>query len=1333
MAKYDVKVEQAQGLIVGDDAVMYRHVGDININVASPAAPPAFSRQQLLSRLKTANAELLAYPHDIAGIHLERAEVDEILEWALHAGGNESLGMVLDQPGGGKTVIMRSVLMQLEVAGISVLSIKADTLSGIASSTQLAERLDLPMSIVECARTLAAEGLFVVLMDQLDALSMNLARDQTTLSVMLGILATLRTIENVRVISSSRTFDLNHDPRLSAIKPERIFKLLPLTDEQVGRILNQLRINPARLLPSHRALLTTPLHLDIYARIVSENVSAQAPEGFGTLQELYEALWQRRIATTPLAAPSPSECAAAIYKLVDAMQDNPQLTAPLAVLDEHAAAAHYLQQASFIRRERGNYLFAHQTLFDYCYARRFVASGKSISKVIFEGPQGLFERSQMVQVLAYLRGADQIAYRRELNALFFAGKLRVHLRMLLMDWFGSLNAPTEGEKTIATHLISKAEDRAQFLLSVSGNGDWFDALKHDELPRIIQEADEKTERAVFWYLGSMMQERTSEVIALLRPHVGESPTWNQRIVFSLVRLTEWQSEEAIELLCELLRLPQANQGNDWDATLCLHNLAKFNPAGGCRAIRALLDRRTGELLDQEQVVEEDDADSDAQSLPVLGHISRHSWNEYLFGDYSINEVLEKAVKGSPEAIVEHLLPWYVQVAQKVAIKTKEDYYPQDWVFASGWYDDYIREGAVFARRMTEALQHLAGSDATGFRAVARTLIEVAVLAVQRVLANAYLASPEVYKKDIFEYLTVDQRRLAIGDTGGRDYDSVRLYSAVFSHLEVEQREALEKLILNHYPSWEDKNRRARGITQLHFLSAIPRELLSVEARVRLGELERKFPDYKFTPPKGLTVGFVGSPIVESAITKMSDDDWLGAMRKYNDDFRRTTDEHPFMGGLAELASALSNEAKKEPERFYKLSHRFDDSISFKYVQALISALAGATEAPSLWLFDVVRRFASRVKQDDRRGICWTLEERSKDNVPDDLLDLISVWAIEDSDPSEERWKTSDRYGNRYDEGDPYTQGINSNRGASIRCVCRCALQQSQPHTERAFKLLEQASNDPSTAVRACIIECLDWTLHRGENDRVLDIFERVMNGHARLLQVPVTHRFLHRSYRLHFSRIRPFIEQMLNDDKDENTRQNGAALSCLAAFDFEEAKDLEELVMTGDHVMRRGAAQVYARQLTNRELQDVCREKLLLLMHDPEEDVRASVGGCFQFLRYEHFAPLKEFIRAYINSPSLPISSKQLVKYMKNIVVDEHLLALDVAEHVLNANAFRTYDTKKHWISLADEGDLTTLLLAVYTHTNEMVIKERSMELFELLLQSGSYEARTALQDWDRR
>jgi hypothetical protein len=171
------------------------------------------------------------------------------------------------------------------------------------------------------------------------------------------------------------------------------------------------------------------------------------------------------------------------------MQDRHQLTVPVAVLDEHVEAAGYLERVGFIRREGGSWLFVHQTLFDYCYAQRFVAQERSLSQEIMSGAQGLFERSQMVQVLAYLRGSDPAAYRRELTALLFTEKLRTHLRLLLIGWFGALPSPTAAELSIARRLIRDTDARAQFLQAAGENTDWFDALNDDIIASLLRTSD----------------------------------------------------------------------------------------------------------------------------------------------------------------------------------------------------------------------------------------------------------------------------------------------------------------------------------------------------------------------------------------------------------------------------------------------------------------------------------------------------------------------------------------------------------------------------------------------------------------------------------------------------------------------------------------------------------------------------------------------------------------------------------------------------------------------------------------------------------------------------
>ena len=87
----------------------------------------------------------------------------------------------------------------------------------------------------------------------------------------------------------------------------------------------------------------------------------------------------------------------------------------------------------------------------------------------------------------------------------------------------------------------------------------------------------------------------------------------------------------------------------------------------------------------------------------------------------------------------------------------------------------------------------------------------------------------------------------------------------------------------------------------------------------------------------------------------------------------------------------------------------------------------------------------------------------------------------------------------------------------------------------------------------------------------------------------------------------------------------------------------------------------------------------------------------------------------------------------KTIAADEHLLALEIAERILDSGSFRNLKMNKRGATLADEGDLTTLVLTAYTHATDGPTKARAMAVFEGLLVAGSYAARTALQDWDRR
>jgi hypothetical protein len=689
--EYRVSLTHAQNLAIGDNALA------VNIVVNAPSSTPSISREELLDAIHHASGELRNYRNTIAGIHIERSEVTEIVDWILNSDPSEQVGMLLDQPGCGKTVVMRGVLERLEAQGVPTLAIKADTPSGVKTPADLTSWLRLPADPDVCGRRLAQGGLFVLLLDQLDALSLSLTRDQAALNVTLGVLARLRGCAGIRIVCSCRSFDRHFDPQLSAMEAQRRFELRPLEDSAVDSVLSVLGASSARLLPAHRALLKVPLNLDVYARVVEGNPQLLAGEGFRSLQDMYEALWQRYVTANQPGAPPTLQRSAAIYRLVDEMYRLRQVAAPVAVLDEYAEAATYLEHCGFIRRERGNWLFLHQTLFDYCFARRFVAGKGTLTSTILDGPQGLFERAQLLQALAYPRGTDEKRYVRELAGLLLSDRLRVHLRLLLVGWLGSLRDPTEEELAIAIRFMKDAQRRAQFLGGAAGNPAWFDLLGSDFLPRHMRTNNGEPVTSAVNYLAAAISVRTDRVLELLEPHLGK-PAWDGAAAICLSHLEQWHSPKALYMVCTLFARGASAGRED----LCLHHLARSNPAAGCRALRAHLDHRLDSLLAQREEALAG-RPGDPESEPEMSH-SRAYWERHLLGRNAVAELVPRAAQDAPEALIQELLPWLLRAIAATADPGSPGLkrYRADDLFGWGWHEEHASQSVAFIRNVVQA-------------------------------------------------------------------------------------------------------------------------------------------------------------------------------------------------------------------------------------------------------------------------------------------------------------------------------------------------------------------------------------------------------------------------------------------------------------------------------------------------------------------------------------------------------------------------------------------------------------------------------------------------------
>ena len=167
---------------------------------------------------------------------------------------------------------------------------------------------------------------------------------------------------------------------------------------------------------------------------------------------------------------------------------------------------------------------------------------------------------------------------------------------------------------------------------------------------------------------------------------------------------------------------------------------------------------------------------------------------------------------------------------------------------------------------------------------------------------------------------------------------------------------------------------------------------------------RKFEGYQPAEQQSVVAGRVGSPIPEDKTEILLDDAWLDAMRHYDDttDWDSEFRKGSIKGGVYELARAFEKVVKTDPERFAKLSNRFDEAISSQYFGALLNGLANS-QVSSSTVFTVCENFAGARPDDEiiQRAICRAVEKRFKDDVPVDLIKLIRSFALSASDPEHE--------------------------------------------------------------------------------------------------------------------------------------------------------------------------------------------------------------------------------------------------------------------------------------------------------------------------------------------
>ena len=623
--------------------------------------------------------------------HIEREEVEQIVEWLLEDGEHEkNVAMLLDQAGMGKTVVMRDVLHKLEENDTIVLAIKADRhLSGISKLAEIQERLNLPEPPLHTVDQLAKASRVIVLIDQIDALSLSLAHDSQTLDTVLDFVARLRYIPNVKLLLSCRIFDREADPRLKNIEVGNSFSLRSLTDKQVKSVLARIQVDEVALSQATKELLRIPLHLDLFVRAVANHSKTEQLKGIASLQELYALIWQDVILRKETGRHHIPERIEVIEHLTTYMNEYQRITVPQSFLQKpelmHLSdAADWLHSNGILAREGKSWSFLHQTFFDYCYARQFVESGGDIVSDILTRKQSIFDRPKLQHIIEYLRGNDRPRYLRDLHSLLNAPNLRFHLYDLLLRWFGSLPNPSDDEWLLAQRMFNHEDKRQQLLRVMQANTGWFEYLQ-PVLKTWLEYGDNDRVEQALSYVASMVEPTQAQAIAMLTPFLNKSDEWDQRITNIVSHIRHWYAEDAIHLYEQII-YKQMNLDRHlfWQ----IKGIITVSPKVGCRILRHIFDIAL--KLHIEKLIQT------SEELQIeVGSPNSDLFDEMQNLEGTIEDALKTVSQAEPKTFTNLMLPW---MTQTITFDSKTQLDKSGFhfdAFYHNWHDSVFRIPSAF--------------------------------------------------------------------------------------------------------------------------------------------------------------------------------------------------------------------------------------------------------------------------------------------------------------------------------------------------------------------------------------------------------------------------------------------------------------------------------------------------------------------------------------------------------------------------------------------------------------------------------------------------------------
>lgn len=1210
-----------------------------------------------------------------------RPEVKDICKWIGEDRKSDPkaprIALVTGSPGIGKTVVMNTIYEGC-VGNQDYLTwgIKADQIA--ESEVFYSDNLQIYRS---SGKTIADEikeieknyKRIVVIVDQLDALSLSLSSDRKTLESIVTLIKRLSAFPSVRVVVSCRLYDLKYDPKLEDIR--RISKewvIGPFSHKTISNILVKNNY-PKELSAKALDVLSNPLMLYIFLNVKDSLIDGEDI----TMEMLYDRFWDMHMKRDP----DNVRLTEAIDHLTDKMAADQRINVNDVYLSSYVHEINRLCSSGLLtRNERtGAVGFFHQTLFDYVAARRFLERGRNLNEDILSGHQGLFIRPVLKSILDFQRSHDPKAYMGAVRKVLTedSSRCRYHLRHMVVTSLGFRQDPTIAEKALVKKdLWNKSELMVPFLKSIA-SVEWLsfvDGLitEHGGFKAL----DPCYREAVIIACANLVDEYGDPVIDTLLKFFEEGDEKERNMILSTLEYTQCKS--GVEPLKRIVTFFQEKYPQYFFPNL-LKEILKEDPAfveeSLIRHIEYKLNDRSKEHWDRLR----------------LNHVTESVFEdmERLYPDRSIQFLYKVITFVTRSAEME--IPGY-SIRFSSAIMLTE--HKGDGIYGYDYIEHLPRHIADLAKSQIDK------GDTTA-KAIAMKLSggnnDIEVYTGLLILCRCLPALKEEAIDVLLKGLVIGLNPSWVLYGAGRliealipylnDKEKQKLIGKVMSVTDGETTFALKRIELNKRLEGKGLSLSFNGLERGKLLAVFgENELrrLDPEAYREYGRLSRKLRNLDNRAPSVIfsSVGFGALPTTKTS--KMGDKEWLSSMKTYTHNYPIHF-ESPTLEGQAQQLELLVTE---NPDAYLSLAKEVveDGEISMRYCTAMLKGfvksgkwryaqnhLASMLEAVNNDLNSSLRGFSLH-------NVLFSLQDIfQRPDMPDYFFQFLCRTVVE-ADDSDDFKKDEEASGFA---SSLMTHVINTTRGNAVYTLVK--LLGSGVDDDKIFTILENIAPVASVATRGAALIYLGLGI-RINRERTLRLFLSFNYDFNRQLMSLPLHNCNPLLYlvRSHFEDLQEYFNHAVESD----VFLPSVVEILWYAFSFCGQQAVRQ--MLDKLLLKHGSAKVTLIRFINQndDYGNLSMEYLELMMKEehPTEELASALDSIFLHLKRDN-RKLPRLLECYSDSASCKLQNRDFFKALGAFIPEDPEKSLRILTRAVDAN-----EIKDQWIW----NTVTDILLQAY-------------------------------------